>query len=228
MPTYKQRPISKKQKNANLPFYRPIDHLAFKAMENRRKLAPFLIAGVLAFTLFGGFKAYSVHYEEKASRLLNEGQDEVLAKEYRRSKAAKIARMKLGKRSLDAKEYDRAVDWYGPVASDASAPALLRVAAQQNLAFAYLKKGDAAKALEWLDKASKDPQNSSDDYTQLLIARVHEISGEVSGESVHKDKALMIYKTLSEGSREPAVQEEAQARKKWLSETKPTSLPSSR
>jgi hypothetical protein len=208
MPTYKQRPHSKKQAES-LPFYRPIDRLAFQVMRHRKKLAPFLIAVALVLGLLGAFKIYAAHYEDKASALLNRGELEALAKDYGRSKAAKIARVKLGKLSLDAKEYDRAIDWYAPVASDSSAPALLRIGAQQNLALAHLKKEDAAKAVEILRNAAKDPENASADYTELLLARTQEVGG-------HKDKALEIYRALAEGAKEPAVKLEAQERRKWL------------
>jgi tetratricopeptide (TPR) repeat protein len=226
MPTYKQLPLPKKDQGANLPFYRPIDHLAFQVVEHRRKILPYVVVAVLAFALFGGFRAYSAHYEGNASQLLSAGQAEAVVKDYGRSKAARIARLKLGKTALDAKEYDRAIDWFTPVAGDQRAPALLRVSAQQNLAFAYLKKNDAAKALGFLEAAAKDPQNSSNDYTQLLIAYALESEGS-SGTAGSKDKALVIYKTLSDGSKEPAVRAEAQARKKWLEPETQPAAPSS-
>lgn len=220
MPTYKQRPKAKK-KTENLPLYRPIDRLALVVMENRKKLAPIVIAALVALAAFGGFKLYAAHYEGQASDLLNQGELEALTKDYGRSKAAQVARIKLGKTALDAKDYDRAITWYGPVASNASAPALLKIGAQQNLALAYLKKGDAAKAEDILAQAARDPQNVSSDYTELLLARTQEMGG-------HKDKALMIYRTLAEGAKEASVKAEAQERKKWLEpETQPVSLPPS-
>ncbi|HEX5038311.1 MAG TPA: hypothetical protein VFX30_14235 [bacterium] len=217
MPTYKQRPVSRKERDEKLPLYRPIDGLALQVAENRKKLAPYILLVVVAFALFGVYKAYGAHYESKASGLLERGELETVAKEYGRSKAAQVARVRLGKQAMDAKEYDRAADWYGPVASNASAPALLRITAKQNLALAYLKKGEAAKAVGLLDDASKDPANVSADYTQLLLAYAQETSG-------HKDKALEIYKTLADGSKEASVKAEAQARTKWLEPATPSSV----
>jgi len=217
VPTYKQRPISKKERDEKLPLYRPIDGLAFQVAKNRKKLVPYVILAVVAFALFGGFKAYTVHYEGKASGLLDQGRLEVVAKDYGRSKAAKVARIRLGKLALDDKEYDRAIDWYGPVAADKSTSTLLRITAKQNLALAYLKKSDAAKSIALLDEAAKDPANASDDYTQLLLAYAQETSG-------HKDKALQIYKTLADGSKEASVKAEAQARTKWLEPATPSSI----
>ncbi|HSA59050.1 MAG TPA: hypothetical protein VLJ37_05125 [bacterium] len=221
MPTYKQRPHLRKS-DAPLPLYRPIDRLAIRAMENRRKLAPILaVAGVL-LVLFAGLKAYSSYYQGKASALLNKGELEVLAKDYGRSNAAKVARIRLGKLALDGKEYDRAIDWYAPLASDASAPDLLRIAAGQNLALAYLRKGEAAKAAELLDRTARDPKNANADYTQLLLARAQEVSG-------NKDQAFAIYHTLSEGAKEPSVKLEAREREKWLEpETRPAAPSPSR
>lgn len=220
MPTYKQRPKSKK-KSENLPLYRPIDRLALVVMENRKKLAPILVTVLIALIAFGGFKLYSAHSESLASDLLNRDQLESVVKDYGRSKAAQVARIKLGKTALDAKDYDRAIAFYGPVAANTSAPSLLKIGAQQNLALAYLKKGDAAKAEDILAQTAKDPQNVSSDYTELLLARTQEIGG-------HKDKALMIYRTLAEGAKEASVKAEAQERKKWLEpETQPVSLPPS-
>jgi predicted negative regulator of RcsB-dependent stress response len=217
MPTYKQRPVSKKEREEKLPLYRPIDSLAFQVAENRKKLLPFVLLAVVAFALFGGFKAYKAHFESKASELLEKNELEAVARDYGNSKAAQVARIRLGKSAMDAKEFDRAVDWYAPVASDTSAPALLRIAAKQNLALAYLKKGDAAKAAALLDDASEDPANSSNDYTKLLLAYVQETSG-------HKDKALEIYKILADGSKEASVKAEAQARTKWLEPATPSSV----
>lgn len=215
MPTYKQRPHPKK-KAEDLPLYRPMDRVALKIVENRGKIIPFVVAGLLILLLFAGYKAYSAHYENKAAALLNANEIERLAKDYERSKAAKIARLKLGKMALDTGEYDRAAAWYEPVASDPKAPAILRAAARQNLALSFLKKGDPAKAVEILENAANDPKNANGDYARLLLARVHETTG-------NKDKALEIYRSLSEGSTEPAVKTEAQERKKWLSETQPSS-----
>lgn len=209
MPTYKQRPKPKKKEVVELPVYRPLDGLALWVAEHRSKVVPVVIAALIGLFLFGGIKAYSAYYESKASDLLNRGDLEVLAKDYPRSKSAQIARLKLGKLALEAKEYDRAIIWYEPVASNSDIPAFLRVGAQQNLALAYLKKGDAPKAEGLLLLASKDPQNVSSDYTQLLLARTQEEGGQ-------KEKALTIYKTLSEGAKEASVKAEAQERKQWL------------
>lgn len=221
MPTYKQRPHVRKS-DAPLPLYRPIDRLAIRAVENRRRLMPILAAVGFLLAVFAGFKAYSSYYEGKASGLLNKGELEILAKDYGRSNAAKVARIRLGKQALEGKEYDRAIEWYAPLASDASAPDLLRIAAGQNLALAYLKKGEAAKAAEILDRTARDPKNANADYTQLLLARAQEISGD-------NNRALATYRTLAEGAKEPAVKLEAQERKKWLEpETQPAAPSPSR
>ncbi len=221
MPTYKQRPHVRKS-DAPLPLYRPIDRLAIRAVESRKKIAPFAVAAVVLLVLFGAFKAYSSYYEGQASSLLNRNELEVLAKDYGRSRASKVARIKLGKTALDAKEYDRAIDWYAPLAADNAAPALLRVAAAQNLALAHLKKGEPTKGLEILDRTARDPQNANADYTQLLLARTQEMGG-------NKDKALEIYRTLAEGAKEATVKLEAQERKKWLEpETQPAAPSPSR
>jgi uncharacterized MAPEG superfamily protein len=208
MPTYKQRPHSRKA-DEPLPLYRPIDRLALRAVENRRKLFPFLAAGAVLLAAFGGFKAYTHYYETKASGLLNRGDLEATVKEYGRSDAARVARIKLGKAALDAREYDRAAGWYAPLAADDSAPDLLRIAAAQNLALVHLKKNEQAQAAAVLEKAAKDPKNASADYTQLLLARAQEVGG-------NKREAFAIYRTLSEGAKEPAVKLEAREREKWL------------
>jgi tetratricopeptide (TPR) repeat protein len=221
VPTYKQRPHLRKS-DEPLPLYRPIDKLAIRAVENRRKLFPIFVTVLVLLAAFAAFKAYSAYYESKASSLFNRGDLETAAKEYGRSRAAKAARIKLGRTALDAGEYDRAASWLAPLAHDPKAPDLLRIAAEQNLALVHLKKGEAAKAAEILERAAKDPKNAGADYTGLLLARAHEENGD-------KDRALAIYRTLAEGAKEPAVKLEARERQKWLEpETKPAAPSPSR
>jgi len=212
MPTYKAIPASAK-KTEELPFYRPIDRWITAAWEKKEVLTPFAVAAVIALVALAGFKFYGSRYESKAAILMNSGQLEPAVREYPRSAAARLARMKLGQKALEAKDYDKAVSWYGPVAESASTPAILKVAAAQNLALAHLKKGDATKAAEILEKSSKDPTNLSADYTRLLLARTQEIKGD-------KAAAKSVYQSLAEGATEATVKDEAKERLTWMEKGK--------
>jgi len=210
MPTYKTLPSSKKSEE--LPLYRPIDDLVYSVWKKKDFLLPFVVVAVIALLGFVGFKSYVSHYESKASDLFNQGQLEAVIQQYGRSNAARLARMKLGKQALDtkdAKDFDKAIQWYGAVAEDQNAPPILKVAAVQNLALAYLKKGDAAKAVSLLDQLSKDPFNRTADYTQLLLAYATEVKGDT-------DAAKNLYKSLSEGASDAAIKDEAKERLSWI------------
>lgn len=211
MPVYKQLPKNKK-KSEHLPFYRPVDHLVMVLWERRKALRPFLAVAASVLVFFFGMKFYSAHYEEKAGALLvKDSKDslEEVVRNYPRSHAANVSRMKLGKKALDQKNWDQASEWYGQVAQNQNAAAILRVAALQDMALASLKKGDAGAAVASLEKAAHDPGNQNQDYTQLLIARAQEVGG-------NKDKAKEIYKSLSEGGKNSPIKEEAKERLSWL------------
>ncbi len=206
MPTYKNLPTHKKEA---LPFYRPIDHWIATAWEKKEVLLPFAVVGVIALIAFVGIRSYGSRYEAKAVHLLETGQWEAVTREYPRSDAARLAYMKLGKQALDAKDYEKAIQWYGPVSENAKAPAILRMAAAQNLALVHLKKGEAAKAVDVLGRAAKDPANRTADYTQLLLARAQEVKGDA-------EAAKVLYRSLSEGASELAVKNEAKERLSWI------------
>lgn len=206
MPVYKQLPQSK---NKPLPFYRPIDRLMIWALENQKALIPFLVAAVAVLAIFAGMKGYSGHYEAKAAEMSDRGDIEKVVKEYSRSEAARLARARLAKRALEAKDYDKAIQWYAPLAEDHAASAILRIGAIQNIALAYLKKGDGPKAVELLEKVSRERENSTADWSQLLLARAYEVNGQ-------KDQARDIYKNLSEGAVETGIRDEAKERLAWI------------
>jgi len=207
MPTYKTLP--KSRKTEALPLYRPIDDLVYSAWKKKEILMPFLVVGFVALLAFVGFQSYSNRYDSKASDLFNQGNFESVIREYPRSGSSRIARMKLGKQAFEAKDFDKAIAWYGPVAQDADAPAILRIAGTQNLALAYLKKGDAAKSVELLERASKDRMNRTADYTQLLLARAEEVKGDV-------EAAKALYQSLSEGASDVGIKNEAKERMTWI------------
>lgn len=207
MPTYKALPISKKTEP--LPLYRPMDRWITAVWEKRGILTPLAIVVLIVLLAFVGLKTYAFRYEAKASALLDRGQAETAILKYPRSDAARLARLKLGKQALDAKDYDKAIQWYAPLTENADAPAILKIAATQNLALAHLKKGDAVKAVEVLDRAAKDRANLTADYTQLLLARAYEVKGDV-------EAAKGLYRTLSETAVQAAVQDEAKERLTWM------------
>lgn len=213
MPIYKNMPHSKSKP---LPFYRPIDRLMIWALERRKALTPFLAAAAVVLAIFAGMKGYSGYYETKATEMSNRGDLEGVVKDYSRSEAAGLARIRLGKRALEAKDYDQAIRWYTPLAEDHAAPTVLRIGAIQNMALAYLKKGNGPKAIELLEKASRERENSNGDYSQLLLARSLEVNGQ-------KDRARDIYKNLSEGAAKTGIGEEAKERLSWIESKEPKS-----
>ncbi len=208
MPTYKNLP-KKKESVKNLPLYRPIDTLVHKVWTVRSKLTPFLIVVGLGLFLFFGYKAYTNHYEEKARILFQSGENEKVASLYPRSSAAFLARMKLGRKALDDKKYEEAIQWYAPLVNQKSAADIIHISAVQNLALAYLKKGEGQRSVQLLEKISQDPKNVMADYSRLLLARTYETMGD-------KEKAIQIYKELSEGSATTSIRDEAKERFQWF------------
>lgn len=206
MSTYKRLPRTKKK---GLPFYRPIDRLMVFAWEKRKALVPFLIAVVAVAAILGGVQLYSSYYEGKATKAVLNGDLEKAVRGYPRSEAAKIARTRLGKRALDAKNYDEAIEWYAPLADDHAAPPILRIDALQNSALAHLKKGEETKAIELLEKAARDQNNRNQDYSQLLLAFARELSGQT-------EVAREAYKGLSEGASDSRIRGEAKEHLSWI------------
>ncbi len=208
MALYKQLP-QKKEKAADLPFYRPIDRLFLMIQEKRGMLAPFLVTAAILVLLYGGFRFYSQNYEAKASGLFNQEKLEEVTRELPRSRVASVARVKLGSQALEVGQWDKAVQWLEPVTQDSQVSPLLKIVALQNLALSRLKQGSPQKAIELLNRAAKDPQNAASDYSSLLLAQVYEENGDL-------DRAKEIYKTLAGGSKIYGVQNEAKARSGWL------------
>ncbi len=206
MPIYKKLPTKKRKA---LPFYRPIDRFFFALWDRRRALTPYVVVLLIVGLLYGGLRLYAARYEGKAALLFASGNLQEVVKGYPRSQAAEVSRVRLGGRALEEGRLDEALDWYRPVAEDRNSAPLLRIAALQNEALIYLKKGDPSRAAEILDKASRDVTNQASDYTQLLLAVVYSEKGEA-------DKARVILKTLSEGAKSPSVQQEASARLAWM------------
>jgi hypothetical protein len=210
MPTYKQLPHKKNPKKiaAAAPWY--------TIPENWVTLgAPVAMLILLLAAGIGIFKFYRSFVANKASTLVSAPQIspadlEAVVKKYPKSDAASVARVKLGKKALDAGQWQEAIRWYEPVSTNKSAAAVLRVTALHNMALASLKEDkNSEKALSLLDQARKDAGNEDVDYTDLLSAHVRELSGE-------KEKAVAIYKSLAEGAKDPVIKQEAQERLKWV------------
>lgn len=210
MPSYKNLP-KRKERATDLPLYRPIDKVVHKMWGLKSKLTPVLIVAGLALLVFFGYKFYANHYEKKAKVLFQSGENEKVVSLYPRSSAAFLSRMKLGRKALDDKKYDEAIQWYAPLTDQKSVADIIHVGAIQNLAFAYLKKGEGQRSVELLEKISKDPKNVMADYSRLLLARTYETKGD-------KEKALQLYKELSEGSATSNIRDEARERSEWLNQ----------
>jgi predicted negative regulator of RcsB-dependent stress response len=207
MPSYKNLPKERHKEDLHPLLYRPVDRLMIYLWKSRKVVAPFLIAGLLLLIGFGSLRAYVSHYNHKAASLLAEGNLEIVAEQYPKSEAAGVARMKLGYKALEAKDYDQAVRWYLAASEDRSQSAILRINAMQNLALVYVKKNDFDSSFKLLNQAGKDPANLDPDYTRLLTGKVLEEKGET-------EKAKEVYKSLSEGS--GSVQKEAKESLTWL------------
>ena len=151
MPTYKQLPKGKK-KAKDLPLYRPIDRLVLGIWSKRKSLMPAVVVGLVLFLIYGGLRIYAVRSE-------------------RETRAAHLSRLKSAKKALDEKNYDGAIEELLPVTQGRWAEPILKVNALQNLAFAYLKKGEFGRAVEILDRAVQDPANAAPDYSRLLLAK---------------------------------------------------------
>ncbi len=208
MPIYKRLPTARK-KAFQLPFYRPIDRLFIRLWGMRKMLAPFLIAAAAVLAVYAGLTLYTNNYQSSASRLFNQGELQKTVREYPRSKSAVLARMKLGRKATDDKNYDEAIQWYTPVFENSRHPSILRISALHNLALVLGKKGEWDRVISTLERAMNDPSNLDPDYSRLLIGRAYEVKGD-------RDKARETYRSLSEGASASAIKEEAKERLEWL------------
>ena len=162
------------------------------------------VALVLAITLsYVGFTSYQNNIREKSALLLKDNPKSVLEK-YPNSDAAVIARVKLAAEAMEKGQWDEAVTYYLSLSEKKSISAMIRISSAQNLALAYLNKGEKEFALQTLEKTALDPENVHQDYTKLLIAHVWESKGD-------QVKADEIYKQLSEGAVSNEIKEEAKS-----------------
>lgn len=213
MPTWKQLPKNKAKRD-HLPFYRPVDRWFLSLWKFRREILPFAIAFLVLGLAYGGFKFYRTHYESRASGLLAAGEPSRVVAEFPRSDAALMARMELGTKSLQEGKYDEAIQWYQAVSERSKGSGILQISALHNRALAHVKKGEVEKAVPILEEAVQDPENPASDYSRLLLARTYEIKGD-------GEKALDLYKALTDGTKAPSVQQEAKERMTWLQPKQP-------
>lgn len=198
MPLYKELPRKKKEKVIP-PLYRPIDALIAKIWSRRRVLFPFAVALAAVLLLYTTLRITTAHYEEKA-------------------KATGLTQLKSAKKALEGGRLDEALSYYEPMIESRYLHPLLRIAALENAALVYAKKGDFEKALKTLERSASDSRNKASDYSRLLVARTHEMQGE-------REKALEIYKSLAEGAGISFVQGVAKERIAWLEKDSPQKSP---
>ena len=175
----------------------------------RKTIVPVFVGVVVFFMICGGFKAYQARNESRAAVLLDKNELSEVIRHYSGTRSALVASMKLGKQAVDSQKWDEALQWYESVIVKSKKLPLLKVAALQNEALVYLKKGDMDRAVGLLDQTIQEPKNINPDYSRLLLAHVREVRGE-------KDKAQELYKSLSEGTADGLVQREAKERLTWL------------
>ncbi|QQR80549.1 MAG: hypothetical protein IPJ69_14880 [Deltaproteobacteria bacterium] len=218
MSTYKN--LSHHQKDAlqnKLPLYRPLDSLVEEGSKHKSKIISSVVVIVVLGLIYSGMAYYQIQYQSKASDLLQKGNTQAVIQQYPKSDAAILAHIKLGEESLKNEKFDEAISHYQFLTEKKSIPPLIKVGASQNLALAYLKKGQNDLALDILKKLSLDPQNIHQDYSKLLEAHVWEVKGDES-------KSQEIYKQLSEGSVSNEIKEEAKARLKVAVVTPPAEV----
>lgn len=170
---------------------------------------PFVAAAAVVFFAFIAWSTYRDHREAMASASLESRDYERVIAQYPRSQAALVARLEAGSRKMKEGDLNQAISLLEPVTQKRKVPPLLRIGALQNLALAYIKTGRFDQAVSQLDQAIQDPGNPAQDYSRLLLARVWEMKGD-------GDKAAALYKTLSEGTPAPQIQQEAKERLSWL------------
>ncbi len=190
--------------NEALPLYRPLDSLVGEGVKHKRTVLSVAVVIVSLALIYLGMNAYQDLYQSKAAEFLKKGEPKIVIEKYSRSDAAILAHIKLGEEALKNEKYDDAIRYYEPLSQKKALPAVLRVGASQNLALAYLKKGQADLALDILKKISLDPENAHPDYAKLLEAHVWEVKGDMV-------KSQEIYKQLSEGAVSNEIKQEAKA-----------------
>ena len=195
MPIYKNVPGKKPE---SLPFYRPVDKVAFWFWNQRRLMVPIVILTAVTGSAWAGLSSYRSWAEGKAAVILETDTPEKVVDRYPRSSAARIARIQLGDKALAEEKWDEAIRLFQKVAEDRRSDAFLRITALQNEGLALAKKGEWVQSVAVLEKASKDPDNAMADYSSLLLAHVYALKGD---EAESKE----IYRILSEGAKLPEV-----------------------
>ena len=206
MSNYQKLSHYHKSDTLKLPLYRPLDDLVDESMKHKRTVVSIVIVVFSITFIYLGMSYYQSRYQEKAADLLQRDPKAVLA-QYPRSDAAVLAGVKLGEAALKNSQWDDAIFYYKLLSEKKSIPAIVRVGASQNLALAYLNKGEKEIALQTLLKIEADPENIQQDYTKLLEAHVWEAKGDEA-------KAQTLYQQISEGAVSNEIKEEAKARLK--------------
>lgn len=209
MPIYKRLPTTKN--NAPVALSHPLERLYGLFCEKKRLIG----RGFVVFLLLAGvgavFFSHQFRIEGKANRILEEREwsasEEVL--KYPRTRAAAVARLSLGQRALDGKDWDRAIEYYEPLTG--SVQPMIRVAALQNLALAHRGKGDFEKALNELRRAENDPENADPELTRYFTALLLDEKGDREG-------ALKILEEIA--GKEGVLKEDAEEKLKGLKKSK--------
>lgn len=209
MPIYKRLPTTKN--NNAVPLSHPLERLYGLFWEKKRLIG----RGFIVFLLLAGvgavFFSYRSRIERKAGRILEEREwsasEEAL--KYPRTRAAAVARLSLGQRAIEGKDWDRAIEYYEPLTG--SAEPMIRVAALQNLALAYRGKGDFEKALNELKRAENDPENADPELTRYFTALLLEEKGD-------REEALKILEEIA--GKEGVLKGDAEEKLKWLKKSR--------
>ncbi len=187
MPLYKNVPVPKRSTGSPAP---AILGKLFVFLWQRRMTVLAALVGVILIPLgVAGVRFYQGKRAEKVDAVL-------------------VARMTEADKAIQDGEWDRAIQYYEEVIPRTGQKKIFRVAALQNMALAYLKKGELEKGLEALERIQGDDLNP--DYTKLLRAYLLEKKGD-------REEALRIYGELSKEASIPELRPVAEAREKWLS-----------
>lgn len=174
-----------------------------------------VVGACLLLLFILGIGLYVRHHRAEqniaASALFEAGQFQAILKEYPGTDTAKWTRLKMATQSIGEQKWDEALGHILPFWENkevAELDPMVRVGLFHMRAFIHFKKQEKDKAIEFLQDALKDPENSTRDYTELLLAHVRESSGSAED----KLESQKIFQTLAETATMLPVRDEAMER----------------
>ncbi len=197
---------------------RPVQQMVEWLVSNRILVATLIVAIILTGIFLGGRNHWAARQQKEAAALYAEvpfeGPERAVklaevAEQYPTSGAGILARFQLGKQAFEAKDYDKAVQWFEPLTQLGQAKAMIRILSWHNLGAIREAQQDWTGALNAYQQAAADAENKA-------VALAYYSLGRVSVKLEQFDKAREWFQKAAEAGLGQSVAERANERLLWL------------